>query len=39
MFPKRGSQEKRPAHLNLARQINAVHDIAKTDVREDRASV
>src|SRR5262249_58620552 len=27
--------KKRPAHLHLARQINAVHDAAKADVRED----
>src|SRR6266581_5125751 len=28
-------RKKRPAHLHLARQINAVHDAAKADVSED----
>ena len=31
--------KKRPAHLHLARQINAVHDAAKPDVREDHGDL
>ena len=29
-------RKKRPAHLHLAREINALHDISKTDVGEDQ---
>src|SRR5260370_31900654 len=32
-------RKKRPAHLHLARQINAVHDAAKPNVREDHGDV
>jgi len=32
-------RKKRPAHLHLARQINAVHDAAKPDVREDHGDL
>src|SRR6266436_6904594 len=32
-------RKKRPAHLHLARQINAVHHAAKTDVCEDHGDL
>jgi AI-2E family transporter len=32
-------RKTRPAHLHLAREINAVHDAAKPDVREDHGDL
>jgi hypothetical protein len=32
-------RKKRPAHLHLARQINAIHDAAKPDVSEDHGDL
>jgi hypothetical protein len=36
MFRSEDHRKKRPAHLNLAREINALHDTPKTDVSEDQ---
>jgi hypothetical protein len=39
MSRREDHREKRAAHPHLARQINAVHNAAKPDVREDHGHV